>query len=239
MHRHGSERFAMRRQLRSLVMIIALPLIASAAAGCASQNNPYAYDEPGATLMADTPAGYTLTNHHLRLLIDTKTGDAISFGPARGGDPIGIAATRSGALRPTQGYLEARDIETWEYLGNEIGSKISWRKIYCLDGDRLLVTYLIRNEGKVPIDTQIGIAPLPIAATQPASTQPAATQTAMSWRFEGPNSDAIVSGSYRIKCFNESIVSAPRPTELLRNDARPLAPGEGIAWTMVWTYSPR
>lgn len=215
----------MGRRLFSLLLALAL-------AACAAQPANFAYDEPGPTLMARTADGYAMTNRRLRLLIDAATGDALAFGPLNGRSAIAIAATRNGAIHPMQGYLEARDNQTWEYLGDETQDMVSWRKIYCLDGDRLLVTYLIRNEGKAPIDTQIGIAPLPATTTQSAATQPT-----MGWRALGPNDDLIESASFRIKCFNEAILPVPPMPEILHNDPRRLAPGEGIAWTMVWSFA--
>jgi len=52
---------------------------------------------------------------------------------------------------PTDGYVEARDEETLQYIGQSKDGRFGWRIVYCLYYDQLNVTYIVQNKTAAPI----------------------------------------------------------------------------------------
>jgi hypothetical protein len=181
-----------------------------------------------------------LKNRHVRVVIDEKTGDAIHWGLADGscdvldGWPLQSWLSICGVVAP-DGYIEKRDDQTWQYLGEDKANGIGWRRTYCLEGDRLYVTFLIQNNRAYSIDTIGGLTPKAILGTWPSEGH---------WRpdtYEGATPLAHV----HLQAYNEKHPhdwptlsgSATRPTTLpiLLSDLHHLKPGDRISWTMQWT----
>ncbi len=68
---------------------------------------------------------------------------------------------------PEGGYIESRDEETWQYIGDSSGGKINWRIVYCLYYDQLNVTYIVQNKSDKPVTGYIALP-----ATQQIFIQP-------------------------------------------------------------------
>src|SRR5262249_22784347 len=106
--------------------------------------------------------GYELKNREIRVLIDEKTGDVTYWGSVDGKanflNSTGVTVSFQGdpTTTFTDGYIEKRDDQTWQFMGTD-ASQIRWRKIYCLEGRSLAVTYLIENLRKEPMKSRIAL----------------------------------------------------------------------------------
>src|ERR1700744_5078587 len=125
--------------------IIATLFMLGLLSACAAQKpETYAYDLPGPTKAERIPSGYSLQNKHLQVVIDSVSGDVVYFGKPDQklnllDQPVRIV---------NDGYVEARDEQTWQYMGEDAKNHFTWRKIYCLDGDHLNISILCKNDDK-------------------------------------------------------------------------------------------
>jgi hypothetical protein len=202
-------------------------------------------DLPGPTLMTKVADGYELMNRHIRLVIDEKTGDAIHWGSADGsidvlhGRPMRSWLSDSGVATP-DGYVEKRDDQTWQYIGEDKPSGIGWRRTYCLDGEHAYVTFLIQNQRPGEVTTAIGLLP-----TDPPSFGPGDVV----WQpdqYEATTSPVAGGVGVTLRAFNERHPSSwaelfgeaatrPAVSPLIVSDLHHLKPGERISWTMDWS----
>jgi hypothetical protein len=115
---------------------------------------------PGPTTMSRVAAGYELRNQSARLVIDARTGDVIWWGTLPGGSnlavgPRGIHAAVAGLPDvPPDGYVEKRDDQTWQFYGPDANGVV-WRKVYNLDHDSLLVSFIVQNTRSTPLPVEI------------------------------------------------------------------------------------
>lgn len=188
-----------------------------------------AYDVPlpGPTLMSKVPGGYELRNRWTRVVIDEKTGDILFWAPAGATRNLlpheGIEALPDQPLdQKPDGYVEARDEQTWQYLGED-ASHIAWRKIYSLDGRALHASFLMQNN-----TTQTLSAIEPRLWAEFASLR---IDTHDGQLFEGSTSTTAV----RVRAFVERSgpASATLPV-ILVGDKQPLKPGQRISLTTEW-----
>jgi hypothetical protein len=151
-------------------------LTASILAGCAApQPKPAAVTQPvvpvvaqpiqttsempSPTVKSRVPGGYELLNNQFRIVISDQTGDVTFWGYADKARNIcyqrGLYTTL-GSLPdvPPKGYVEARDEDTWQFIGED-ANHITWRKIYSLQKDVLLVSIMIQNNRPSPLDTTV------------------------------------------------------------------------------------
>ncbi len=117
--------------------------------------------QPGPTIASRVAGGYELLNNQFRVVISETTGDVIFWGYADKTRNMvfrrGIYTTLSGLPDvPGKGYVEARDEQTWQFLGED-ANHITWRKIYNLDGDHLEVSIMIQNNRPEALDTAINL----------------------------------------------------------------------------------
>src|SRR5690606_31887603 len=113
----------------------------------------------GPTTLARVSGGYELRNRLIRVVIDETHGDVLYWGAPDGSQNLvaspGSAVAVRGADHPTgstQGYIEKRDDQTWQYIGEDATGQVGWRKIYCLDGHSLLATYIVQNQDTTRLD---------------------------------------------------------------------------------------
>jgi hypothetical protein len=171
-------------RIRRLLLLVA-PLILPMLVCCAAQSRDASRDAavvdvPGPTMQAKVAGGYELKNRRLRVLLDPHTGDVIFFGerspadvdiaasttqPSPGTESDAIGSGRfqtllNGVAPALDGYVEARDDQTWEFLGDDPQSHTRWRKIYCLDGDRLMASFLVDNQtgSALPVIVSLAVA---------------------------------------------------------------------------------
>jgi hypothetical protein len=128
-------------------------------------------------------------------------------------------------LSNSDGYVEARDDQTWQYLGEDIEHQIGWRKIYCLDGDHLNVSMLVQNRRKVPVTIQLALGD---------SAVPPKRAWVSSEIFETEAYQFIL----HLQAYNEFHGVAARPPYFLLSDVHTLKPDERISWTMQWILRP-
>ncbi len=116
-------------------------------------------DTPSPTVKSRVPGGYELLNNQFRVVISDQTGDVTFWGYADKARNIcfrrGMYTTLSALPDvPVKGYVEARDDDTWQFIGDD-ANHVSWRKIYSLQKDVLLVSIMIENKRPTPLDTAI------------------------------------------------------------------------------------
>lgn len=192
---------------------------------------PAATDEinplAGPTLMRKVSGGYELKNRHVRAVIDDQTGDLIYWGRSITDRNLvlrpGITASLTGQPDATmQGYIEKRDDQTWQFIGED-SNKICWRKIYCLEGDSLLISILIQNQRTEPLETTIQFQ-APFAGVRIL-------------RHERDQFEALTGfGTIHLQAYNEFPASTPAqalPVVLL-SDPHTLRPQERISFTTEW-----
>lgn len=215
--------------MRAVLMVLALLLVGGCAASQppvdpASQGviDPIDY---GPTAMRKVEGGYELANRRLRVVIHERSGDVTYFG-SRDRNVLDEAGARLLLLnqRPADpdGYVEKRDDETWQYLGDTL-TGIRWRKIYCLHHNALAVTALIENRTRDPIDTAIALR-----AAFAGGEVIAQSADVHERRFDGL--------TVRLYAFNEGKPEKPDWATLV-GDYRTLKPGERIGITMEWRLS--
>lgn len=133
-----------------------------ACCSCAQDNlslaDPFDPTLTGPTKMARSADGYELVNRQVRVLIDEQHGELIYWGSADGAhnllQPAGVEIELVDLSdTPPSGYVEKRDDQTWQYIGEDLQAGVRWRRIYCLDGLSLLATFIVQNTGDGPIDT--------------------------------------------------------------------------------------
>jgi hypothetical protein len=197
--------------------------------GCAAPPTPTtppsAAGEYGPTEMKKVQGGYELANRKLRLVIDEKTGHVTYFGSAQSHRNLllepGIIAVLPGkrGSEPPDGYVEKRDDQTWQYIGDTL-TGVRWRKVYCLEHGSAYVTMLVENRTRHPLDTAIALR----ARFDGGQT---VTERADLHEYQ------IGSIKVRLQAFNEAKPERPDWATLI-GDSRTLAPGERIGVTMEW-----
>lgn len=113
----------------------------------------------GPALMRKVAGGYELKNRHIRAVIADDTGNLIYWGRSgidrnllmKPGASVHLAGI---SAAPMHGYIEKRDDQTWQFIGED-DQQVGWRKIYCLDGDSLLISILVQNRRDQPLDATI------------------------------------------------------------------------------------
>jgi len=135
-----------------------LAFVALAAFGCSARSGQtpgVPRELPGPTSLSRSAAGYVLANRHVRVVVDGRTGDVVSWGRV-GGSPARVSAGlwgwagrlgRDGVLASnvTDAHAEQRDEQTWQFIGTDAVHNIGWRKIYVLEGDAVFASYLVQN----------------------------------------------------------------------------------------------
>jgi len=134
--------------------------------GCASSMESVQSDF-GPAHMEKKAGGYNLRNRRITATIDEQTGQ-LSFASIVTSLPF----TKSNCLfstgedsTPVGGYVESRDAETWQYIGQSKDGKFGWRIVYCLYYDQLNVTYIVQNKSREPITGHIilqHVSPVPV-----------------------------------------------------------------------------
>jgi len=122
-------------------------------ASCASAHLNSVQGEYGPTKPSKSSAGYVLSNRKMAVTIDETTGCATlalldqKASVERVMPTFGSASDSS----PTAGYVESRDEETWQFIGQSKDGKIGWRVVYCLYFDQLNVSYIVQNKTESPM----------------------------------------------------------------------------------------
>jgi hypothetical protein len=154
-------------------------------------------------------------------VIDERTGDVTAFGPVGAAGmrvtaglwAWGGAVGRDGVLdSASDGYVEARDEQTWQYLGRDAQHAIGWRKVYCLEGDRLYASFLVQN---LRTDESITCGVL-LSVDPPADAG-------------------------RVRAFNE-VQGLRAPDGVsggVVGDVKTLKPGERLSFTTAWELPPK
>jgi hypothetical protein len=187
----------------------------------------------GPTVMSKVDGGYQLINRRFRVVISDQTGDVIFWGYVdQARNTVfhrGIFTSLTGLPdAPIHGYIEKRDDQTWQFYGDD-DNHITWRKIYCLEGDSLLVSILITNNrpGPDPLVTAIQIKgdliSLNIAHHDPEL-------------FTGRGGY----GGVTLQGFNEypAPTSQPALPTLIQSDTFHLKPQERQGYTSQWKLVP-
>jgi hypothetical protein len=186
----------------------------------------------GPTMMAKVATGYELTNRLFRVTVSEQTGDVIFWGHADSnqnllqGRGIYTSLTNLPEARPRGGYIQKRDDNTWAFYGED-DNHIIWRKIYCLDGDSLLVSIQIQNnrpEVLTAVEQLNGDVPgLHITHHDPELLQGYTAHIAISLRG-----------------YNELPAPTSQPTmpTLICSDTFHLKPQERQSYTSQWKLSP-
>jgi hypothetical protein len=199
------------------------PAVEGAPADDAESYLDPALNHPGPTLMRRSPRGFELRNRDLLVILDERTGDITHFG-RMDADRNLLLGPISPALDDDQphtpdGYIEKRDDQTWQYLGDDPAG-ISWRKIYCLEGKSLFITYLVENKRPEPLTVRILVnANLGEARIESRTGD----RLTAHWGF----------GSVSFQAFNEQPPPTPLPPlpTILVGDTRTLKPNDRISFT--------
>ena len=181
--------------------------------------------------MSRVPAGYQLANRAVRVVIDGQTGDVVEW--AAVGQVRNTAAGRRGIHPvaaglpdvPAVGSVEARDEQTWQYVGADANG-LTWRKIYNLEHDALLVSYVVRNDHSQPVVVTVQVVGDLIALRV---TEHTAEQ------FAGVG----VLGTVSLHGWDVAHAGPPPPLPILiQSDTFPLKPGERQGYTTEWRLTP-
>lgn len=184
----------------------------------------------GPTLMRKVAGGYELKNRHIRAVISDETGDLTYWGRAGTDRNLllrpGATAQLAGLPQPSmQGYIEKRDDQTWQFIGDD-SNHIGWRKIYCLEGDSLLISILVQNHHNQPLEATIEfLAPFAgVRIVQHERDQ-----------FEGRTGLGVI----HLQAYNEFPSTAPASPlpVVLTSDPHTLKPQERISFTTEWKLS--
>ncbi len=186
---------------------------------------------PGPTTMARVPGGYELRNRGVRVVIDDHTGDVVTWGtPTQERNtvsgPRGLYAAAAGLpdVAP-DGYVEKRDDQTWQYYGVDANG-LTWRKVYNLDHDSLLVSFVVQNGRPTPVTVAVQLrGDLPNVRVTAHDAE----------QFTGTSGYGTVS----LHGWNQAHgqPSPPLPV-LIQSDPFPLKPGERQGYTTEWRLSP-
>jgi hypothetical protein len=182
---------------------------------------------PGPTVQSRVPGGYQLLNRDLRVVVSDQTGDVIWFGTADQNQlgPDGIRAVFDNAPDSKfDGFIEARDEQTWQFFGDAGG--LRWRKIYCLEGDHLYASFIVQNTGRSPVVGRIALT-----GDMPAGAL-------LTHDFEHCVLNAAA-GIVSLRGWNlehdRTIVPAP---VWIASDPLSLKPDERLAYTTEWQFKP-
>jgi len=156
-----------------MIRLILLSAAVLMLAACTSSPIPQsAQSEYGPTTRRNSPQGYLLSNRQLGVSIDGFSGAARLY--RLGSDSDFDAAdviipkfARVDPCLPVQGYVEARDDESWQYIGQSGDGRLGWRIVYTLDVDALNVSYIVQNKSDALL---VGYVVLP--AVQHTMLQP-------------------------------------------------------------------
>ena len=173
---------------------------------------------------------YTLSNEHLGLIIDPRTGDVQSLSYRDTGRNLlyqrGLFVSFSSlAISPAVGHVEKRDDQTWQYYGED-SNHLIWRKIYNLEDDQLFVSYMVQNNTGAEVAGKVQVvADLPSMRVLEHDAE----------QFSGQSEFA----SIKLHAFNE-FRSTTRPAlpVLLESDEFHLKPLERQSLTTQWTLGP-
>jgi len=203
--------------MKRLPLLLIVPLCLLLLTCAENRSGPFAVNFAGPTLTTRAADGYALANRHARFAIDAVSGD-VCFAGQDGGKNELLAAVRYFAavggeprLSACDGYVEFRDDQTWQYFGEDAANGLGWRKIYCLDGDRLNVSCLVTNRQTNPVRVKLFLQ----TANFRIAGQPVTLQT-----------------------FNETNHDATPPPYALASDWQDLQPGQRMSWTMSWWWKP-
>jgi hypothetical protein len=185
---------------------------------------------PGPTIKSRVSGGYELSNDQFRIVISESTGDVIFWGFTGKNRNVlagrGMYTTLSGLPDvPVRGYVEARDEDTWQFIGED-DNHITWRKIYSLQRDVLLVSIIVQNNRPDLLQTAIklngDLPDLNIVRHDPEQFDAFGNYGTVSLHgyneFHNPDSEPIL------------------PT-LLQSDTFHLKPAERQSYTMTWVLS--
>lgn len=133
----------------------------------------------GPTVQVKLPSGYQLLNRKIAILIHDQNGFASRMSPGGCMSQFSIFPTVGGDTEtsPTDGYVEARDEETLQYIGQSKDGRFGWRIVYCLYYDHLNVTYLLQNKTPEPVTVVIRLSNAAYAAIQPFNEDPTLNAT--------------------------------------------------------------
>jgi len=189
----------------------------------AGEINPLA----GPTRMRKVSSGYELINRHIRAVIADTTGDLVYWGRAgtdrnlllRPGATVQLAGLPEASM---QGYIEKRDDQTWQFIGED-SNQVGWRKIYCLEGDSLLISILVQNRRSGPLEDTIQFL-APFASVRIL-------------RHDRDQFEARGGlGTIHLQAYNEfpPTAAAPSLPVVLVSDLHTLQPQERISFTTEW-----
>ena len=184
----------------------------------------------GPTVMSRVAGGYELRNHAVRVVIDGQSGDVVEWAA------VGHAGNVAGGGRgihpalvglpdvPPVGLVQKRDDQTWQYVGTDANG-VTWRKVYDLDHDGLLVSYVIANDRSTPMVATVAV----VGDVAGRVT----VHTAEQFTAVGPVGTVSLSGW-------DVAHGGPPPAVpvLLRSDAFPLKAGERQGYTTEWRLYP-
>lgn len=227
--------------MSKLITPLILLLIVSILTACAPQPTLVSTSDPiaaGATDRDKDSLGYTLRNDLLQITINPATGDVAYFGAPTGKDAF-LAAPTGGDLLTTRitghestataGYVESRDEETWQYIGED--SLLRWRKIYSLQHDHIVATFLVQNISDQSITFDLILSGSPAAGWVAASTGPDLTT------LKRENREAAdQSLQFRGFVIHPDAARPLTGNQLLRSDNFTLQPQERISFTTEWLY---
>lgn len=207
-------------------------MLAALSISCAPKQKPLPagqFDQHlyGPTELSKVENGYELKNRVVRAVISETSGNVTYWGSASGGNnlllPGGIFASVDSRPSSSVGYIEKRDDETWQYFGDDADG-FTWRKIYCLQGDNLFVTYILQNRSKETREVRMNVR---------GEFNSMKILDRTSDRFEGRSRR----GTVTMRAFNEKIdpFEPPPLPVLLVSDTRSLKPDERISFTTQWT----
>ncbi len=219
--------------VHSILRIICLMMLTLTATSCASDDLSMArgFDLPttGPTRMNRVPGGYELINRQVRVVIDERHGHLVYWGSVDGrqnlldqqGVEIHLVDVKSSL---PEGYIEKRDDQTWQYIGDDPQAGVRWRRIYCLEGLSLLATFIVQNTADQPLDT------LMLVRAHLAEPGPRRIQHADLFTMQSPL------GMVSIRGFREHPFTGTydQPSATLLSDRFQLQPGERYSFTTEW-----
>jgi hypothetical protein len=181
----------------------------------------------GPTLMRKVAGGYELKNRHIRAVIADDTGNLIYWGRAgidrnllmKPGASVQLAGV---VAAPMKGYVEKRDDQTWQFIGED-DQHVEWRKIYCLEGNSLLISVLVKNLRDQPLDATIEFQ-APFAGVRIAQRGRDVFEAITGF------------GTIHLQAYNEFPATAPAVPlpVVLMSDPHTLQPQQRISFTTEW-----
>ena len=181
--------------------------------------------------MARVANGYELRNRHVVVVIDDRTGDVVTWTrPTQSRNTVaghrGVYAALAGLAEVgPDGYVEKRDEQTWQFYGTDANG-VTWRKVYNLDHDSLLVSYVIQNNRTAPLAAAVQVRGELIDLRVLAHDAEQFTGT----------------GGYGTVSLHGWNAVQGRPTPplpvLIQSDTFTLKPGERQGYTTEWRLDP-